>query len=92
MKKTILLVLLAALCCSCGTPLFKAELSTKIPDISIGKKYTFYNSWGLEPGVVQCDTIEVIGHEKYCVYFCKGDKTYIMSERRFKNRMVPLKE
>jgi len=88
MRKVIFVLL--AMCAGCATPLVKAELVTKIPAISVGNKYTFYNSWGLEPGVVQCDTVEVIGHENYCVYFCKGNKSYIMDERRFKRRMTPL--
>jgi hypothetical protein len=94
MGKFILLALAAiAALCSCGTPKFTAEITNKIPTISIGNRYLFYNSWGLEPGIVRCDTIQVVGKDKYCVQFCRekeDPKVYTMHKSSFKKRMRPI--
>jgi len=87
MKKLIFsLVVLCVI--GCGGPLFKAEITQKIPYISVGNKYIFYNH--TQHGIVRCDTIEVTGVDGQCVYFCHKDENYITSKKRFKYSTEPL--
>jgi len=65
----------------CG-PLIKADVSTKVPYISVGNKYIYYNNIGYR--VVRCDTIEVTGIDGQCVYYCHKNENYITSKKRFK--------
>jgi len=78
-----ILALLGILCIvGCGGPLFKAEITQKIPYISVGNKYIYYNL--IQHGVVRCDTIEVTGIDGQCVYFCHKNENYITSKKRLK--------
>lgn len=93
MGKFILLILiLCAALFGCKTPLLKAEFTNKIPAISIGNKYIFYNNAGQDRGIVRCDTIEVVGVDGYCIHFCNGtdNKVYIIDKERFKYKMKPV--
>jgi len=80
--KKLLFVLLV--CTGCAT----THVSNKPV---VGKSYLFYNSYGLEPGVVKCDTIKITEIENYCIHFTDGKYSYIMDERKFRNRMRVLK-
>jgi len=87
----IILLLIAALCSSCGAPLVKAEVTQKIPYISIGNKYIYYTYLG-SPGVVRCDTIEVTAIDGPCIHFCHKKDHYIVDKRRFKYNTAPIKK
>lgn len=89
-KYILLLLLMCAALFGCGTPLIKATVENKIPYISVGNKYIFYNY--IDPYVTRCDTIEVIGEENYCVHFKHKNQEYIMDKRVFKHRTSPLGE
>jgi len=96
MGKIILLILLAiaAICGSCKTsPLLtaNANITTKVPYISIGNKYIYYTYLG-SPGVVRCDTIEVTAIDGPCIHFCHKKDHYIVDKRRFKYNTVLVKQ
>jgi len=87
MIKCVLILLLLV---ACETPILKAEFTNKVPAISIGNKYIYYNSWGLEEGVKRCDTAVVTNVEKECIHFCTQEKIYIMDKEKFEERMTPV--
>jgi hypothetical protein len=88
MKKRISLLILIVIA-SCG-PL--VENGGSSPYVVVGHTYIYYNRYGSSPGVVRCDTVQVVDFADRCVYYKHRGSYYIMDKSRFKCCTDPIKK